>query len=127
MGQYLETGIIIKISTKLKLDESLERGYIKSDYKNLFPEMFHEIKKDEKSSYEYYPKYINLKELEDTKLKFLKDYIQDSNEYKNQENEILEFFSNVKAKTSEELFEEIECYDKYGMVIDRDELYSGYT
>ncbi|MGL5961281.1 MAG: hypothetical protein ACRCZ0_05045, partial [Cetobacterium sp.] len=48
-------------------------------------------------------------------------------EYKNQENEILEFFSNVKAKTSEELFEEIECYDKYGMVIDRDELYSGYT
>ncbi|MGL6130541.1 MAG: hypothetical protein ACRCZ9_02865 [Fusobacteriaceae bacterium] len=126
MGQYLETGIIVKISTKSPLKESLEKGYIKRSYKNITPEMFDEIQIDKKEIYEYYPKYLNLKELEDTKLKFLEDYGKNLDDYENQKNEIIEFFSNVKVDTSEELFKGIEEFGKYGMIIDKDALYSGY-
>ncbi|MGL5621271.1 hypothetical protein [Cetobacterium sp.] len=127
MGQYLETGIILKISTKSTLVESLEKGYIKRNYRDIIPEMFDEIKNEEKGTYEYYPKYINIKELEETKLNFLQDYNTNPNDYSNQKGEIIEFFSNVKADTSEELFREIENFDKYGMVIDKEGMYLGYT
>ncbi|MGL5051789.1 MAG: hypothetical protein ACRC6A_02070 [Fusobacteriaceae bacterium] len=127
MGQYLETGIILKISIKSTLVEALDKGYIKRDYKNITPEMFSEIKNNEKGIYEYYPKYLNLKELESTKLSFLEDYNTNPQDYNNQKNEIIEFFSDVKVNTSEELFREIENFDKYGMMIDKEGLYLGYT
>ncbi|MGL5426721.1 MAG: hypothetical protein ACRDAS_02295 [Cetobacterium sp.] len=127
MGQYLETGIIVKISTKSTLVESLEKGYIKGNYKDMTLEMFDEIKNDENGIYEYYPKHLNLKELEETKLRFLEDSNTNLNDYNNQKDEIIEFFSNIKADTSEELFRAIESFDKYGMVIDKEGMYLGYT
>lgn len=126
MGAYLETGIILKISSKMPLEEAMKKGYFGDEFEDLAVELYEEFHDEEKKIYEYYPKYMNLEELRDTKLKFNEDYLSDEKTRKEEENNIEEFFRNVKANSSKELFDAIEKFNKRGMTIDNDGIYIGF-